>query len=62
MTETEREEMSMEKGLIGVQMMMFRGQVQEMGAYAVLGKLASIGYHCIEISQIPMTASTGQET
>jgi sugar phosphate isomerase/epimerase len=45
----------MEKGLVGVQMMMFRGQVQEMGAYAVLGKLAEIGYHCIEISQIPMT-------
>ena len=45
----------MDKGLIGVQMMMLRGGVQEMGAYAVLKKLAEIGYHCIEISQIPMT-------
>ena len=45
----------MEKGLIGVQMMMFRSKVQEMGAYAVLQKLVEIGYHCIEISQIPMT-------
>ena len=45
----------MTKGLIGVQMMMLGGKVQEMGAYAVLEKLAEIGYHCIEISQIPMT-------
>ena len=46
----------MNKGLIGVQMMMLGGKVQEMGAYAVLEKLAEIGYRCIEISQIPMTA------
>ncbi len=45
----------MNKGLIGVQMMMFRDKVREMGADAVLQKLAEIGYHCIEISQIPMT-------
>ncbi|MBV7340081.1 sugar phosphate isomerase/epimerase [Chloroflexi bacterium TSY] len=45
----------MKKGLIGVQMMMLGGKVQEMGAYDVLEKLAEIGYHCIEISQIPMT-------
>lgn len=45
----------MKKGLIGVQMMMLGGKVQEMGAYAVLERLAEIGYHCIEISQIPMT-------
>ena len=46
----------MHKGLIGVQMMMLGGKVQEMGAYAVLEKVAEIGYHCIEISQIPMTS------
>ena len=46
----------MKKGLIGVQMMMLGGKVKEMGAYAVLEKLAEIGYHCIEISQIPMTS------
>lgn len=45
----------MTKGLIGVQMMMLGGKVQEMGAYAVLERLAEIGYYCIEISQIPMT-------
>ena len=46
----------MNKGLIGVQMMMLGGKVQEVGAYAVLEKLAEIGYRCIEISQIPMTS------
>lgn len=44
------------KGLIGVQMMMLKGKVQEMGAYEVLKELAGIGYHCVEVSQIPMTA------
>lgn len=43
------------KGLIGVQMMMLKGKVEEMGAYEVLKKLAEMGYHCVEISQIPMT-------
>lgn len=45
----------MKKGLIGVQMMMLGGKVKEMGAYEVLKKLAEMGYHCVEISQIPMT-------
>jgi sugar phosphate isomerase/epimerase len=45
----------MKKGLIGVQMMMLGGKVREMGAYAVFQKLAELGYHCVEISQIPMT-------
>lgn len=45
----------MKKGLIGVQMMMLGGKVKEMGAYEVLKKLAEIGFHCIEVSQIPMT-------
>lgn len=45
----------MDKGLIGVQMMMVRGKVQEMGAYETLAKLAELGFHAVEISQIPMT-------
>ncbi|MEE2752407.1 MAG: sugar phosphate isomerase/epimerase [Candidatus Latescibacterota bacterium] len=45
----------MQKGLIGVQMMMFGNKVLDTGPYAVLKKLTEIGYHCIEISQIPMT-------
>jgi sugar phosphate isomerase/epimerase len=36
----------MEKGLIGVQMMMLRGQVHELGAYAVLQRLAEIKRAC----------------
>lgn len=45
----------MKKGLIGVQMMMLVGKVREMGAYATLQRLSELGYHCIEVSQIPMT-------
>ena len=43
------------KGLIGVQMMMLKKKVEEEGAYETLKKLAQIGYHCVEVSQIPMT-------
>ncbi len=49
------------KGLIGVQMMMLKGKVEEMGAYEVLKKLAEMGYHCVEISQIPMTAENVEQ-
>lgn len=51
----------MEKGLIGVQMMMLKDQVREMGAYRVLEKLSGLGFHSVEISQIPMTAETVSE-
>lgn len=44
-----------ERGLIGVQMMMLGGKVRELGAYEVLKRLAGMGFHCIELSQIPMT-------
>ncbi len=43
------------KGLIGIQMMMLKGKVDEMGAYETLKKCAEIGYRCVEISQIDMT-------
>ena len=46
----------MNKGLIGVQMMMLRGKVEELGVYETLHRLAEMGYHCVEVSQIPMTA------
>lgn len=45
----------MKKGLIGVQMMMLVGKVQELGAYTVLQKVAELGFPCVEVSQIPMT-------
>lgn len=44
------------KGLIGIQMMMLGGKVKEIGAYETLKKCAELGFHCVEISQIPMTA------
>ncbi len=49
------------RGLIGVQMMMLGGKVRELGAFEVLRRLAKMGFHCIEISQIPMTAENVAE-
>ena len=43
------------RGLIGIQMCTIKEKVAEMGAYEVLKTCAEMGYHCIEISQIPMT-------
>jgi len=45
----------MKKGKIGVQMMMLRDKVKELGIYETMRKLNELGYHCIEVSQIPMT-------
>ena len=44
-----------EKGLIGVQMMMLKEKVAQDGAYETFRKLSELGYHCVEVSQIPMT-------
>lgn len=46
----------MKKGKIGVQMMMLKGKVEELGAYEVFKRLKDMGYRSVEISQIPMTA------
>lgn len=43
------------KGLIAVQMMLLRDEVKENGAYETLKKLSELGFHAIELSQIPMT-------
>lgn len=43
------------KGLIGIQMMMLKGKVDQMGAYETLKKCAELGFHCVEISQIEMS-------
>lgn len=45
----------MSKGLIGIQMSTLAKKIGEMSAYEVLKKCAEIGYHCVEVSQIPMT-------
>ncbi|MBP1965534.1 sugar phosphate isomerase/epimerase family protein [Paenibacillus aceris] len=51
----------MNKGKIGVQMMMLKGKVEELGVYETLRKVHELGYRCIEVSQIPMTAENVAE-
>lgn len=51
----------MNKGKIGVQMMMLKGKVEELGVYETLRKLSELGYHCVEVSQIPMTKENVSE-
>lgn len=46
----------MKKGKIGVQMMMLKGKVEELGAYETMRKLHELGFGAVEVSQIPMTA------
>jgi sugar phosphate isomerase/epimerase len=41
---------------VGVQAMMIRDSVAEIGPYEALRKVADIGYRAVEISQIPMSA------
>jgi sugar phosphate isomerase/epimerase len=45
----------MTKGKIGVQMMMLKGKVEEIGVYETMRKINELGYHAVEVSQIPMT-------
>ena len=45
----------MQKGLIGVQMMMLKDKVEQDGIYEVLRRLSELGYHAVEVSQIDMT-------
>ena len=51
----------MKKGKIGVQMMMLKGKVEELGAYETMKKVSELGYHAVEVSQIPMTAENVAE-
>ncbi|MBG9983847.1 sugar phosphate isomerase/epimerase [Aerococcaceae bacterium DSM 111022] len=45
----------MRKGKIGVQMMMLKQEVEEHGIYEVMRRISEMGYHAVEVSQIPMT-------
>lgn len=46
---------------IGVQAMMLKDSFAEVGAFQTLKKITDIGYHAVEISQIPMTeANVGE--
>lgn len=51
----------MNKGKIGVQMMMLKGKVDELGVYETMRKMVELGYHCVEVSQIPMTEENVSE-
>lgn len=49
------------KGLIGIQMSTIKSKIDELGAYGTLKACAELGYHCVEVSQIPMTAENVAE-
>ncbi|NMA84803.1 MAG: TIM barrel protein [Epulopiscium sp.] len=51
----------MKKGKMGVQMMMLKGKVEELGIYETMKRVRDIGYGCIEVSQIPMTETNVSE-
>ncbi len=51
----------MKKGLMGIQMSTIKSKVNELGAYETLRRCAEMGYHSIEISQIPMTRENVSE-
>ena len=46
----------MEKGKIGVQMMMLKEEIAQKGIYPAMEKLAQLGFRAVEVSQIAMTA------
>lgn len=46
---------------IGVQAMMLRREIAEEGVFTTLQKVNEIGFHAVEISQIPMTAENVSE-
>lgn len=46
---------------IGVQAMMLKDKFEELGAFETLKKVSELGYHAVEISQIPMTEENVSE-
>lgn len=46
---------------IGVQAMMLKGSFAEIGPFETLRKIDAIGYHAVEVSQIPMTTENVAE-
>ena len=51
----------MKKGKLGVQMMMLKDKVEELGVYETMRKINELGYHAVEVSQIPMTEENVSE-
>jgi sugar phosphate isomerase/epimerase len=48
-------------GKIGVQAMMLKDEFASRGVFETLQRVSDIGYHAVEISQIPMTAANVSE-
>ena len=46
----------MKKGTIGIQISTIKSTIAERGVYDTLQACADLGYHCVEVSQLPMTA------
>ena len=42
--------------MIGIQMSTIKSTIAERGVYDTLAACADLGYHCVEVSQLPMTA------
>ncbi|MFJ5622883.1 sugar phosphate isomerase/epimerase family protein [Peribacillus loiseleuriae] len=51
----------MKKGKFAVQMMTIKSKVPELGVYETMRKINELGYHAVEVSQIPMTQETVAE-
>ncbi len=51
----------MTKPKIGVQAMMLKEKFEEIGPFETLKKVSELGYHSVEISQIPMTPENVDE-
>ena len=45
----------MNKPTIGVQMMMLRNKIEELGIKETFKKVKEIGFSTVELSQVPMT-------
>jgi hypothetical protein len=51
----------MNKGQIGVQMMMLKGKIDEIGIYATLHEVSKLGYRSVEVSQLAMSSDNVSE-
>lgn len=51
----QRSSLKLTKPKIGVQAMMLKEKFEEIGPFETLKKVSELGYHSVEISQIPMT-------
>ncbi len=57
----QRSSLKLTKPKIGVQAMMLKEKFEEIGPFETLKKVSELGYHSVEISQIPMTPENVDE-